>query len=193
MGSHHTKPGQSRTTLNLTTSAPALIDYPASHCGPAENPVVEASELSGQTDGASCRLQLSSAGGARSRTHQVNAGTLLPVRVMHGTVVPGEDSHKTARSEGNITCKDFNDLNISKLEYLPPSSPVVQSVITLSSEIIIGGGQNFSKRKVNSVVWSHLTVAASVAGAWLGALCFISKLGGRKSPKSTYSKCCPHP
>lgn len=55
----------------------------------------------------------------------------------------------------------------------------MQLIITLSSEIIIGGGQNFSKRKVNSLVWSHLTLAASVAGAWLGALLANR---GKKSP-----------
>lgn len=119
MGSHHTKPGQSRTTLNLTASAPALIDCPAHRAGhgsPAENPVGEASELSGQTDGASGRLEFSSAGGAHSGAHQVNGGALLPDRIMHGTVVPGEfaNNHRTARSKGNIRCKAFNDLNISK-------------------------------------------------------------------------------
>lgn len=115
MGSHHTKPGQSRTTLNLTASAPALIDcpaHPASQGGPAESPVGEASELSGQTEGASSCLELSSAGGVRSGTHQVDTGPLLLVRVMHGTaLVPGEfaDNHRTARSEGNNRCKAFND------------------------------------------------------------------------------------
>lgn len=174
MGSHRTQPGQSRTTLNLTASTPALIDCPtrpASHGNPAENPIGTASELSGQTNGASGRLELSSAGGARSGPHQVNAGSLLSAP----TVVPGEFAHnrRTARSEGNIRCKAFNDLNISNLDCSPPSPPVVQSIITLSSEIIIKGGQNFSKRKVNSVAWSRFTVAALVAGAWLGALCFI--------------------
>lgn len=119
MGSLHTKPGQSRTTLNLSASAPALVDcpaHPASHGGPAQNPAGEAPELSGQTDGASGRLELSSAGVVRSGAHQVNGGALLPVRVMHGTVVPGEfaNNHRTTRSEGNIRCKAFNDLNISK-------------------------------------------------------------------------------
>uniref|UniRef100_H3CVL9 PDZ domain-containing protein n=1 Tax=Tetraodon nigroviridis TaxID=99883 RepID=H3CVL9_TETNG len=61
VGSHRTQPGQSRTTLNLTASTPALIDCPtrpASHGNPAENPIGTASELSGQTNGASGRLEL---------------------------------------------------------------------------------------------------------------------------------------
>lgn len=124
MGSHDTKPGQSRTTLNLTASAATLIDCPAphpSHSSPAENPVGEASELGGQTDG------------------------------RPGTVVPGQfaDNHRTARSEGNHKRQQFNDLNISS-QNLPTSSPVVQSIIRLPSEIIIGGGPSFFKGKVNS-------------------------------------------
>lgn len=108
MGSRHTKP---KTTLSLIACAPALIDcpaHPARHGGPAEVPVGEASELSGQRDGASGQPALSSAGGG---AHQVKRGALVPGRVMHGTVVPGElaDNHKTARSEGNIRREAFND------------------------------------------------------------------------------------
>lgn len=156
------------------------MDCPARHADRAENPVEEASELSGHTNGASVRLGPSSAGGARSGPHRMNAGALLPARVMHGTVVPGEfaDNRRTARSEGNIRCKAFHDLNISNLDCSPPSPPVVQSIITLSSEIIIKGGLNFFKREVTFLVCSRLTVAASVAGAWLGALCFLKIWGG---------------
>lgn len=117
MGGHHSKPGQSWTTLNLTASAPALIDcpaHPASHGGPGQKKTVgDASELSGQTGGASSGLELGPAGGARSGAHQLNGGGLLPVRVVHGTVAPGEfaDNRRTARSEGNVRCKALNDPN----------------------------------------------------------------------------------
>lgn len=117
VGSRHKKPGQSRTTLNLTAAAPALIGRPArlaSHGSGAEIPAGKASELSGQTGGASGHLELSSAGDARSGARQANGGALSPVQVAHGKVARGEfaDNHRTARSEGNIRCKAVHDLNL---------------------------------------------------------------------------------
>ncbi|XP_056881609.1 LIM domain only protein 7-like isoform X1 [Takifugu flavidus] len=99
VGSRHKEPGQSRTTLNLTAAAPALIGRLPAHG--AEIPAGKASELSGQTDGASGHLELSSAGDARSGARQANGGALSPVQVAHGKVARGEfaDNHRTARSE----------------------------------------------------------------------------------------------
>lgn len=177
MGSRHKEPGQSRTTLNLTAAAPALIGRLASHGAGAEIPAGKASELSGQTDGASGHLEPSSAGDACGGARQANGGALSPAQVAHGKVARGEfaDNHGTARSEGNIRSNAFHDLNIPKrkrnLGRSPPPSPVVQLIITLSSELITGGGRSFSKTKVTSSARGRLVgVAASVAGAWLGSL-----------------------
>lgn len=114
MGSRHKEPGQSRTTLNLTAAAPALIGRLASHGARAEIPTGKASELGGQTDGASGHLELSSAGDARSGARQANGGALSPVQAAHGKVARGEfaDNHRTARSEGNVRRKAFHELNI---------------------------------------------------------------------------------
>lgn len=114
MGSRHKEPGQSRTTLNLTAAAPALIGRLASHGARAEIPTGKASELGGQTDGASGHLELSSAGDARSGVRQANGGALSPVQAAHGKVARGEfaDNHRTARSEGNVRSKAFHELNI---------------------------------------------------------------------------------
>lgn len=117
MGSRHKKPGQSETTLNLTATAPALIGrptLPASHGTGAEIPVGKASEFSGRRDGAGGHLELSS---AHSGAREGSGGALSPVKVTHSKVVRGEfaDNHRTARSEGNIRCKAFHDLNICLL------------------------------------------------------------------------------
>lgn len=114
VGSRHKEPGQSRTTLNLTAAAPTLIGRLATHGAGAEIPTGKASELSGQTDGASGHLELSSAGDARSGAHQANGGALSPIQVAHGKVARGEfaDNHRTARSEGNIRSKAYHELNI---------------------------------------------------------------------------------
>lgn len=114
MGSRHKEPGQSRTTLNLTAAAPALIGRLATRGAGAQIPAGKASELSGQTDGAGGHLELSSAGDARSGAPQANGGALSPVQVARGKVARGEfaDNHRTARSEGNIRSEAFHDLHI---------------------------------------------------------------------------------
>lgn len=52
-GSHQTQPGQSRVTLNLTTTAPSLIGYPdhyANTGASTETTVRRVSKFNGQTD-----------------------------------------------------------------------------------------------------------------------------------------------
>lgn len=52
-GNHHNQPGQSRMTLNLTSSAPVLIGCADHHANTAASPettVTKLSTFSGQTD-----------------------------------------------------------------------------------------------------------------------------------------------
>ncbi|TMS12873.1 LIM domain only protein 7 [Larimichthys crocea] len=93
-GSHHSQPGQSRMTLNLTSAAPVLIGCPDHHANggaSTETAVRKVSNFNGQTD------------------------NVVQGKVMHGELA---DTHRTARSKGGSESA-ISDLQVPSLS---PSS-----------------------------------------------------------------------